>query len=246
MKLLTVQETKDSRAAEMAQNIIRTQEVRKVLAETQKQLRETEATFDMTLSNQRLQFIAMQKEEMERIDILKKESAFLEAQKAALMVPLTEMEDDTKRKHVEVQEILNNLYKAKDEADELQEILEGKLDDATEKEQKAQDLLAEAEKKMQGALAQAETTSVSSQKLSGEMQNLIAEKARLTEDFESGKAFLEVLIEAQKKAKEYLEKKEAELEERELILKDGRIALEKAWGHIKTQQQLPNGSASSQ
>ena len=73
MKLLSTQEVKDRKQAEIARDIGKTENVKKALDKVTTQLNDAEARFNIALAGQRVRWANEEKEYLERLDGIKKE-----------------------------------------------------------------------------------------------------------------------------------------------------------------------------
>ena len=236
MKLFTPQESKDSKEKETALNIMRTQEVRKVLGESQKQLQKIEATFDITLANQRKQFIDMQKQEMDKLQTIQREVATLEDKRLQLLLPIEperEKIEDILRK---AQIILNNAETKEEDMNEMEALLEERLDNISEQEQKVIDTERKIRSKLQGIEYQEEMTKIGAKKLSDEIAKFTAESKAKDKELIERKIELDKYNYSVTAKVNSVVLKEADLEIREKQLADKRETFTRAWNELKAKE----------
>lgn len=126
-KLLTPVEIESVKAAEIANDIRRAKQTKTVLDEAERQLRDVEAKFEVTLTRQRAQYAKMEEEALGKIKALKKEVEELEERKRLATIPI----DDLKKK---AHDTLIEADRIKAESEELRELLESKLDALSDRE----------------------------------------------------------------------------------------------------------------
>ena len=85
MKLLTPQEVKDRKQAEIARDITKTENIKKALEKSTNQLNDINAKFKLALAGQHMRWAKEEEEYIKRIEILKDEIKALEEEKRTII-----------------------------------------------------------------------------------------------------------------------------------------------------------------
>lgn len=141
MKLLTVNEIKNSKESELIKDTARIEASKSALRTVEMQLNDAEAKFDVTLANQRVKWAKEEEEHMKRIQELETEIKQLEKQRELLLIPI---ESDRKKAYdlfIEADKVLNQAVQREHEASQrneeieaLQDLLQKKLDDVGDRD----------------------------------------------------------------------------------------------------------------
>lgn len=236
MKLMSPQETRDSKAAETSLNIARTQEVRKALSEAQRQLREAEAAFDVSLSSQRLQFASMQAEESDKLFALSKEVSALEARRRELLLPIDDIRAKAENALREAAISMRLADERQEELDRMQEIFEERLDQASDTVQKAEEQERKAARKAKGIEAQEEMTRIGSARLSESIRAFISEGEKRDAELSERRLSLDRQGYTLDSRENLLRIAEEDMKGREILLADGRAALGRAWKELENKK----------
>ena len=192
MKLFSPEEIKTSKAAELARDVFRTQDIKKALDSARTTLNDTKALFDVTLANQRVAWATEQEKAIKTISDLQKEVSDLEGRRQTLLIPI-----DIDRKKVdnmimEANEFLTQAIQKQKDADELVEKLEDRLEEVSEKDealtQRENNLLL----KEKGAEAQSNAVILASSELTKQMQSFVADMENKENVFNTKKKELDL------------------------------------------------------
>lgn len=142
MKLLSTNEVKDRKQAEITRDIARTTETKEALQTVTDQLNITNAKFNVALAQQRVMWANEEKKCMERIGGLTEEIRQLEIKKKEALIPIEEREKKAYALFTEAEKVFNDAVQKEgdaidreNEANDQIEMLQEKLDTLSEREQ---------------------------------------------------------------------------------------------------------------
>ena len=138
---MTPAQVKQANDAEQAKVIARTETTRNALNKAQQALDEAEAKFEVALANQRIRWAKEEGEALAKLDNLRLEIDVLEQKRAEARFPI---EEEKKKAHdlfIQAEAVIADAKESAREADkhrqhheELSDILQGRIDDLTERE----------------------------------------------------------------------------------------------------------------
>lgn len=141
LKIFKPEEIKAARETELARDIARTNVVKQTSLEATRQLDDLESRFEIALANQRVRWAKEEEEKTTHLAQLDSEIRAKEKERDELLSPIEEKRKKAENLYQEAEIILESARKAKNEADtikaeneELQEKLEAKLDEFSERE----------------------------------------------------------------------------------------------------------------
>ena len=135
MKLLSPEEIKKSKDADLARDLVRIKTTKGTISKLTAELNDLNARFEVALSNQRTRWITEELEFVRRIELLKDEIADLEKQ----LIPIAEEREKANNLMKEAEEASEEVERKTKEIDDLQDLLEEKLDGIHEREQELND-----------------------------------------------------------------------------------------------------------
>lgn len=174
MKLLTQQDTRDTKAQEENLVLLRTQELNVAADKARKNLANAEADFKTTLAKN-LEIWAKEEEtHSNRVKEMSGEISQLEAKRAEALVPVTKLQQEAEELIAQYT-LKNKETETKNtELEELREKLENKLDEIGQEKQDFLKARQKLELQQQGLDQQVENTKIGIKKLSAEIANFAA------------------------------------------------------------------------
>ncbi len=141
MKILTQKEITDKKQSQVERDIIRAKETKEVLEKVTQDLAETEAKFNVALSNQRVRWLKEEEEAMDRLNSIRSEISALERENKDKLVLLDEREKKSYSLLIEAEKALDQAH-AKEHAaaqelekqEDLTDLLQNKLDSLSDRE----------------------------------------------------------------------------------------------------------------
>lgn len=232
MKLLSPQQTKDTKAQELTRELLRTEEMHKLAEQARKMLANAEGDFSNMLAGQRARWAQEEKEHEERRGEMNQEVLVLSEQLRILNIPI-EIERNRAHDLLEEAQIVLRQAKEKDKKLEAtQELLEDRLDDVADEDRRIKADDDRLSKMIQGIDEQKELTKKGAEKLSLEMQDFYIKKFEVEQlnaklqDREVMANQREAIVLSQE---EEIKRKKAELINFEARLNDYKIVLDERW-----------------
>lgn len=169
MKLLSVLGTKDTQQQELTRKILRTQEVEELATKANAHLARAESDFQTALAQSKETW-SLHIEEVQKINKeLELETLSLENRKQQALIPISMYKEEVDKQMFEAQEIVKRAKEKEEQADYLQEKLEIKLSEVTDRE----NILLMEEKSLEvakrGLQSQQETTKIGVDQLSKQL-----------------------------------------------------------------------------
>jgi hypothetical protein len=136
MKLLTPSQQSDTKALNQAQEIRRTQSIQEAAQRTRLDLSKANADFSTTMASFKEKWATEEQLHAERVKGMGIEVKELEERKRIALIPLKIYEDQANKILKEAQLYLVEVANKEHDIDQLRELLENKLDDVGDREQK--------------------------------------------------------------------------------------------------------------
>jgi hypothetical protein len=131
MKVLKPQEVKNSRQLEIERDLSKIDSTKKALEEVTTELENTEARFEIALANQRIRWSREEQESTDRIQNLELEVKKLSKQREVLLMPIELVKEKADNMFKEAEQALLEANKLKDHNNDLQILLQDKIDTYT-------------------------------------------------------------------------------------------------------------------
>ena len=232
MQLLKPQQNKDLKSEQDLRNIIRTQEILKAEQDARLKLANAEADFNNTLAKNREKWALEEEEHYKRAREMDTEIKNLELQKLNMLVPFDILKDGVYSDMKDAENFLISLRNREEYAEDLTEKLQDKLDDVGAREQDLKRKTFEIQIKEEGLKQQATNTIIGTERLNKELsdfavykrdtEDLLVQKLKAIDDREFSLAGREL----------DLEKREKDVNDRNIRLADERGVLDRAWREL--------------
>lgn len=233
MKLLTRQQTEDSKQRETTFSILRTRELQEAEAQARKSYAKAEADFKEALARHSEEWAVKLQAHAEQTDKMKREIDVLEAKKMNALIPAGVINEITEGRLDDAVKYVEELREREENLEQTRELLEDNLDRVGELEQKT--LLREKKVSLreQGVDRQAENIKLQSESLTKQITDFALKKQQEEKMIEERKTIL-ALKERTLLAKEETQKRtDKALLEKEVRLADERQTLDRAWKELK-------------
>lgn len=236
MKILHANEVKANKDTQIQRDLIRTKSVKDVLNKEQSKLDMTSATIDVMLAKQQERYAEEEIKHLKRIADLTSETKTLEDKRDELLIPIHLEEEKARIKLEEASKALSQAELLRVSNEENAELLQDKLDNLSEREQKCDTLEQKLLGKQQNIKVQETTITTLSTELSTKWDEYF--KVKLEHDskvqYESSSIFLaQTSLNAQK---DLLDERQKNLINYEIQLKDREATLERELKRINEQR----------
>lgn len=232
MKLLTPQVLKDGRASEQAREALRIKEMNEASDKARKQLANAQAEFNLILSQNRVRWANEEEEHGKRLSQMIKEIDILEAKKVQALIPIEMYKKEADELFNEAQKTLDQAKEKETKADELTERFQDKLDELGAREQDIIKVEQKLSLQQQGILIQQEQTKTGIKQLNKTIEEFTVTKQNEEKELADKKVNL-ILLERTLIAKEEtLKQTEQSLNSLARQLEDRRATLERAFKRL--------------
>jgi len=166
MKLLSPIAVKDVRGQELARDVLRIKETKDELQRVSQQLANAQADFNVSLARNRETWANEEQEHSKRLTEMTKEVEFIEERKKQALIPINMYKSEADKIMSDALEYKKSLDAKEEQIENTIELLESKLTDVADREQKVS--LVEKKQKVaqEGILKQQEATRNGTQLLS--------------------------------------------------------------------------------
>lgn len=180
MRLLTTFVQKEKQQEELTRKILRIQETEELETKTNFKLARAQIEFNESMARNQAKWALEEQEHTERIKDMTKEIEALESRKQQALIPLELYKKEADKLLLEAQEIIQKSKEKEEQADYLQEKLENKLSEVSDRENVVLDTEKLLEVAKRGVENQQEFIKKSSEELSKQMI-VFHEKQKLEE-----------------------------------------------------------------
>ena len=233
MKLLTPQEVKDTKAKELARDILRVKETTDVVLKTRQRLAEAESDFNKTLAKNREKWAEEEESHFKRVKDMESEIDVLEAKKLNALIPLGILKEGTYDKMEDAVNFLTQLRQREKTLDDSVELLENRLDEVGEKEQNLKQLENRLFLREEGIKRQEENIRINNELLTNQLAEFATTKLKAENNI-TERITAVILKERSVDAKDELNKRNIKaLEDKERALIDERETLARAWKELE-------------
>lgn len=239
MKLLPPSETQDLRSVEISRDILRIQEVKKLLKEEEIRLARAEADFSSMIARKQKEWAVEEENHLKEVERRKKEIEDLEAKKLNFLIPFNILKKGSDDKIFEAEKFLSSLREREQKADDLLEILEDRLDGVSERELAVKKVEDSQKLAWEGIRRQQESVKEGSGQLTQQIKDFISKKASEEKEIGERKTAL-VILERTLLTKQQTQKRnEKELSDWSIRLHDERQTLDAAWKELERKKNIP-------
>ncbi len=233
MKLLTPSAQKDETQVELSRDVIRVQEVKKVVEDWNKKLAKAEADFSLMLAGQRDRYALEELEHEKRVKEMKQEVDTLEAKKYAALVPINILKEGGVNRLEEAEKFMASLRKREDDAEELTERLEEKLDEVGERELVVKNEQRRLRLLQEGVERQQDFIKSQNEQLTKSLSEFVMMKEQAEKDIDARKSALFLMDTSLAKEREFITSEKRRITEEDRRLADERDTLERAWREVR-------------
>lgn len=239
MKLLSPLQNKDLKENQTVRELLRTQEVNKASEIARKNLAKAEADFQDTLARNLLKWEEEEEEHFKRVQEMKVEINGLEAKRLNSLIPLGILEEGVDDRMQDAVTFLANLRLREENAEDLTERLENKLDEVGQKDQDLKKKERQLLLREEGIERQTESTVLGAKRLSEEMTKITQMRSEATEELNEREKEVYLKERSNLSREESLKRTDKSLNDLAIQLAGERETLARAWDELK--RKYPHG-----
>ncbi len=238
MKLFSPAEVGSRNSQQVTRDILRIQEVKEELKRQEMNLANSEAQFSESLVRQKEKWAQEIETHIKEKSAMEQEVRALESRRKQALIPIEFEREKAQNVLREAQELLQKSKEKEIHLDVLQESLEKRLDDVSERELNLSSEEKALEMKQLAILHQQKTVNENTKALSESIQKFNDYVQVENDKIQQGKK--EIFLEQQsiQARKEMLDRREEELHILSIQLEDGRKTLQRAFQRINMENQL--------